>query len=246
MKISVSNFISSGPLSLYFSKSLLNVILALPPFWIFDCPSLKSSGGVSADLSIKYPCNEWRPRKNIFTNRAGIDIQIRPIEADYFVVQICSSVQSNGCWSALLPEQTVGCCWESTPARFSGWRHLLCDCAPPPSPWLFLAFINPSPLPAVGFIVPSTCCPIGIHFVGCELSGQIMSTIVALTCLPYFSVLSNQSVWHSWNCHQFSPVYVGIKLDHIGWFSRTLAAFIWNESQIGIVASTNYSVCCSK
>ena len=127
-----------------------------------------------------------------------------------------SSVQSNGCWSALLPEQTVRCCWESTLARFSGWRHLLC--VPPSTPWLFLAFINPSLRPAVGFIVPCTCCPIGIHFLGCELSGQIMSTIVALTCLP-FSVLSTQSVWHGWNC-QFTPVYVKSKLDHIGGFLK--------------------------
>ena len=46
--------------------------------------------------------------------------------------------------------------------------------------------------------------------------------------------------------NQLSPVYVDIKLDHIEGFTRTLATFIWNESQIGIVASTNYSVCCSK
>ena len=159
----------------HFRKLYVMVILAFPSVWMFDCPPSQESWQrqCHSDLSIKYPYKDWQPRKNILTNRA-IDIQIRPIEADYFVVQICSSVQSKG-WSALLPEQTVLGVAENR-RQPDSQGGVTC------SMWLFLAFINPSQ-PQLSAILCALVVRLAFIFWR-ELSGQIMSTIVALSRQP--------------------------------------------------------------
>ena len=166
----------------HFRKLYVMVILAFPPVWMFDCPPSQESWQrqCHSDLSIKYPYKDWQPRKNILTNRA-IDIQIRPIEADYFVVQICSSVQSKG-WSALLPEQTVLGVAENRrqPDSQGGVTcYVTISC-----------FYKSITAPAVGNIV-RTCCPIGIHF----LAGAVRPNNVNYCCFEQTTCLLSSLVY---------------------------------------------------